>query len=232
MSENREPSRLILFDLDGTIAESGSGIMRSIEAALRAQGIRSYTAKQLQACVGPPLRESFTGIFGLSEERAKKAVQDFRARYETVGIFELSVYDGIPQLLKRLKEAGFLLAVASSKPEQFVRQILARYQLDAYLPVVAGATMDESLVEKADIIRLSIRRAREQFPESRFSEEGIWMVGDRHYDVEGAKNAGLRCIGVTYGYGTRAELQTAGADEIFDTPSEVGDFLIGGGSNE
>jgi phosphoglycolate phosphatase len=217
---------LALFDLDGTLTESGPGIMKSIEAALEKQGITDYTEEQVRACVGPPLFDSFRDQFGMQPDAVIQAVKDYRERYGRVGIFENRVYDGVPEMLRMLAGRGVLCALASSKPEFYVHRILEHFHLDVLFPVVAGATADERLVEKPDIIRLALKRAEPLFPGSGLQKERIWMVGDRFYDVNGAEACGIRCIGVTYGYGSREELEKAGADAVADTPDEIGRILL------
>lgn len=226
MNKNSAPRMLALFDLDGTLTESGPGIMKSIEAALQKQGITDYTEDQVRACIGPPLYDSFRDRFGMSDKAVEQAVRDYRERYGRVGIFENRVYEGIPEMLKRLSGAGVLCGLASSKPEFYVHKILKHYHLDADLPVVAGATADEKLVEKPDIIRLAIDRAGEYFPDRKLCGDRIWMAGDRFYDVDGAKACAISCVGVTYGYGSREELEKAGADEIASSPEELTRILL------
>ena len=214
--------RLILFDLDGTVTESGPGIKKSAAIALEAQGIRNYTDEQLDLVVGPPLRESFTQTFGMTDEQASQAILDYRAYYEVKGKFENSVYDGIPVLLKKLRESGILCGIASSKPERFVIEILEYYGILEYFDVIAGATMSEALVEKPDIIRLALKRADEK----NLNYDQVWMVGDRRYDVAGAHACGIPAVGVLYGYGSSRELEEAGADSIAETVEELGSILL------
>jgi phosphoglycolate phosphatase len=226
MDQTEKYRGLALFDLDGTLTESGPGIMKSIEAALRKQGITDYTEKQIRACIGPPLYDSFRDQFGMSGAAVEQAVADYRERYGRVGIFENRLYDGVREMLEMLARNRILTGLASSKPEFYVRQILAHFQIDGLFPVVTGATADEKLVEKPDIIRLAIRRAAPFFPIGELTKDRIWMAGDRFYDVNGAKACGIRCVGVTYGYGSRMELEKAGADAIASTPEELGRILL------
>ncbi|MBQ9063283.1 MAG: HAD hydrolase-like protein [Eubacterium sp.] len=235
--------KLFLFDMDGTTNESGPGIKKSVAIALEKQGITDYTEEQLAQFVGPPLRQSFQNLFGMTEEQASQGIQDYRAYYAVSGKFENRMYPGIPELLKRMKQAGILCGIASSKPELFVREILEHYNVEQYFDVIAGASMSEQLVEKPDIIRLALQRAREQglpvnsVPSAEAAEPtqsssymepvqpqacpDVWMVGDRSYDVTGAHSCGLPVIGVTYGYGSRRELEDAGADVIVDTTAAL-----------
>lgn len=225
--------KLFLFDMDGTTNESGPGIKKSVAIALEKQGITEYTEEQLDQFVGPPLRHSFQTLFGMTEEQATQGIQDYRAYYAVSGKFENRMYPGIPELLARMKQAGILCGIASSKPEQFVTEILEHYHVKQYFDVIAGATMSEQLVEKPDIIRLALQRAREQgipalqrsrkkgLPKKPEDCADVWMIGDRSYDVTGAHACGLPVIGVTYGYGNRRELEDAGADVIVETVAEL-----------
>lgn len=215
---------LILFDLDGTLTESAPGITRSIEYALKKQGFRDYTFEQLLSCVGPPLYDSFRSLWNMTEDQVERAVHDFRDRYETTGIFENKPYPGILEMLQKLNEAGILCGVASSKPEPFVRRILDHFHLTEYLPVVAGATEDETIVEKPDIIRMALKTVKEKNPDS--MKSGVFMAGDRCYDIHGAKSCGIHSIGTSYGYGSREELENAGAEYIVDTTEELGNLIL------
>lgn len=218
--------QLFLFDLDGTVTESGPGIKKSVAYALEAQGITKYTEEQLDLFVGPPLRSSFKDLFGMTEAEAQQGVRDYRTYYEKNGIFDNSVYAGMEELLAYMKRRGMLCGIASSKPERFVLDVLEHYHIRQYFDVIAGASMGEDLVEKPDIIRLALQRAYEDdllpadYP-ARDNSPAVWMVGDRRYDVEGAHACGLPVIGVCYGYGARAELEEAGADLIAETVDEL-----------
>ena len=222
-------NKLFLFDMDGTTNESGPGIKKSVAIALEKQGITEYTEEQLDQFVGPPLRYSFQTLFGMTKDQASQGVQDYRSYYAAAGKFENRMYPGIPELLARMKEASLLCGIASSKPEKFVLEILEHYHVAQYFEVVAGASMSEKLVEKPDVIRLALQRAREKgLLESSAGASGtetgqaeIWMIGDRSYDVTGAHACDIPVIGVTYGYGSRQELETAGADIIADTVQEL-----------
>ena len=213
---------LFLFDMDGTTNESGPGIKKSVAIALEKQGITTYKEEQLDLFVGPPLRQSFMTLFGFTEEQAAQGIQDYRSYYAVKGKFENRMYPGIPELLAHMKEAGILCGIASSKPEKFVVEILEHYGAAQYFDIVAGASMSEQLVEKPDIIRLALSRARELgLLDGSGMVSEVWMIGDRSYDVTGAHECGLPVIGVTYGYGSRRELEEAGADLIADTVQEL-----------
>lgn len=199
-------SEIILFDLDGTLTDSAEGITKSVQYALTHFGIRINDLKTLECFVGPPLKEQFMQFCNFSEEEAAKAVEFYRERYSAIGLYENRPYDGIYEMLELLRSHGKILAVASSKPECFVKEILKHFDLAKYFAVVVGSELDGKRTRKADVIEEALRRLNCQ--EHR---ECVLMVGDRSYDVEGAKECGLQCIGAAFGYGSREELQKAGA---------------------
>ena len=202
----------ILFDLDGTITESGIGITRSVAYALKKHGITETDQNKLDRFVGPPLIDSFMRFYGFSAEQARQAVEDYREYYAVTGIFENRVYDGVVELLQALKAAGKRCVLATSKPEHYAVQILEYFHLAEYFDFVAGATMDEKRTNKADVIAYALEQT---------GVGHVIMVGDREHDVLGAKAHGLPCIGVLYGYGSREELESAGATHIVETAEEI-----------
>ena len=209
---------VILFDLDGTLTDSAEGIVNSVVYALERKGIPYASKQALRRFVGPPLQASFRDYCGFSEEEAKDAVCVFREYFTEKGIYENAVYEGVPEMLRALSEAGFTLAVATSKPEAFAGQILARFDLEKYFTVVAGATMDGT--DKPTVIRQALSRLHTE-PSPR-----VLMVGDREHDVLGAKEVGVSSLGVLYGYGSEEELKEAGADHIVKIPSEILDRCL------
>ena len=210
--------RYIFFDLDGTLTDSGEGIMNSARYAFEQSGLPVPDRSELRKMVGPPLSVGFP-LAGMPEERVDEAVRLYRFRYnEGGGKFENRVYDGIVGLLAQLKDAGCRLFVATSKPEQLAREILFGFGLTPYFEYVAGASWDQSRQNKDDVIRylLSVVDA----------PEGAVMVGDTHYDVIGAHKRGLPCIGVTWGYGLREEIEAAGADAVVDSSAMLLAYLF------
>ena len=209
-------SDMILFDLDGTLTDSGPGITRCVQYALASFGIEEPDLEKLNCYVGPPLLESFMNFAGLGCEEAQQAITKYRERYEAEGIFENEVYEGIPEVLAYLKEKGKILAVASSKPEKYVEQILEHFEIRKYFTVVTGSEMNETRTDKGEVIAETLRRLGAED-----SRSDVVMVGDRSYDVIGARENGLLCVGVSYGYGGREELEAAGAAKVCDTPEEL-----------
>lgn len=210
-------SQVILFDLDGTLTESGEGIINCVQYALEKLGKKEEHPENLQCFIGPPLKEQFMKYAGLSEEEGEKAVVYYRERYTTTGIFENRLYPKIPELLELLKINNKILAVASSKPEVYVKQILKRFQIADYFTAIVGSELDGRRTEKAEVIEEALRRMH--LEEER---DKVLMVGDRSHDVQGAISCGLQCIGVAYGYGSREELEKAGAVYIADSVEDLG----------
>ena len=214
--------KAILFDLDGTLTDSGEGITKSVQYALEKLGKPEPDLTKLRRFVGPPLKKQFQEYAGLDEKEADLAVAYYRERYVPVGLYENAPYEGIEQVLANLKRKKYILAVASSKPEAFVEIVLERFGLAPYFDMAVGSAMDGSLVEKADIIREVLRRLKDEY---RIHADSVVMVGDTKYDVEGAREAGLACIAVSYGYGERASLEAARPLCIADSPEGIGDFF-------
>ena len=211
--------RCIFFDLDGTLTDSGPGITASVAYALRKLGVEPPEPEQLLPFIGPPLLWSFAHFCGFDEEKCREGVRLYREYFTAGGMFENSVYPGIPAALEKLRAAGFRLAVATSKPELFSRQIIGHFSLDGYFEAVCGAAMDESRTEKADVIRYALDTLGVK------AEESL-MVGDREHDVLGAKAVGVSCLGVLWGYGGREELEKAGAAALVDTPADMAELIM------
>lgn len=212
----------ILFDLDGTLTASGEGITKSVQYALGKMGRPELgeDLKKLEIFVGPPLLEQFMRFGGFNEEEAAQAVAYYRERYNVTGIFENQPYPGVQELLKNLKSQGIVLAVASSKPDKMVHIVLEYFHLDTYFDVILGSDISRPKMTKAEVILQVLEKMG--FLDKR---DQVVMVGDRHYDVLGAKETGLACIGVTYGYGSREELLEAGAIKTADSAEELGEIF-------
>lgn len=210
----------ILFDLDGTLTDSQEGIMNSIEHGLACYGIRVEDRSSLRPFLGPPLIDSVMKYYGFDREKAAEFVVKYREYFSTRGLFENRVYPGVEKLLKTLKEAGYTLMLATSKPDGFSRQILEHFGLDHYFAFIGGATMDERRTHKGDVIRYVLES---NGLTDRLEE--VMMVGDRENDVLGAKENGIEVIGVLYGYGDREELESAGADHIVENVEDIAALL-------
>lgn len=202
----------LLFDLDGTLTDPFEGITNSVVYALGKFGIPAEDKSALKAFIGPPLFDSFTTLCGMSERNARQAIAYFREYFESVGLYENAVYPAVPAVLEALNARGFRLAVATSKPEPFARKILEHFSLAQYFTLIAGATIDETRVKKADVIAYAL---------SQLGDVRAAMIGDREHDIFGAKANGLYAVGVLYGFGARGELERAGADAIISAPEEL-----------
>ena len=201
----------LLFDLDGTLTDPFIGITRSVQHALKYYGIIENDLSRLAPFIGPPLIDSFRETYHFSEEQAEEAVNYYREYFAEKGWRENKVYPGIPELLKHLQEAGHKLYVATSKPTPFAEKILDYFHLSQYFERIEGASLDHTRMRKAEVIRYLLTQTG-------ISEKGkTVMIGDRKFDVTGAHEIGVECIGVLYGYGSREELVSAGADYIVPT---------------
>ncbi len=214
----------LLFDLDGTLTQSGPGITNSVRYALRKMGARELPQETLEKFVGPPLADSFMRFAGMTQEQAKRAISCYREYYASKGIFENSVYPGVEAMLQALRDGGKVLALATSKPELFAGQILAHFHLTDYFSAVCGAAMDEKRVNKEEVIRYTLDALKITEAEKPYA----LMIGDREHDVLGAAQNGLDCLGVLYGYGSRGELEKAGARKIAATAREVAEMVLEG----
>lgn len=207
--------KYILFDLDGTLTDPGLGITNAVMYALKKFHIEVPERSELYKFIGPPLLESFEKFYGMSSEESQLALQYYREYFKPYGLYENTVYDGIEELLAELKAEGKKLILATSKPEPFAIEILRHFKLDKYFDFIAGATMDEKRVRKADVIAYALESCEITDLSSAI------MIGDREHDVLGAKEVGLESIGVLYGYGDLEELENAGATYIVKTPMNV-----------
>ncbi len=205
-------NRTILFDLDGTITDSGEGIINCATLALEHFGLPVPDRKTMRVFVGPPLHKTFVE-FGVPEDKTDEALRVYRSRYTTVGLFENTPYPGIEDLLKTLKDHGHRLLVATSKPEGMSVRILEHFQLAHYFDRICGASMDNSRVCKEDVIEYLLSTCG--------AGDDVIMVGDTRYDVEGAAAHGIETIGVAWGYGTVADMEKAGAKAIAYTMEEL-----------
>ena len=205
----------ILFDLDGTLTNPELGITNCVMYALEKYGIKVEDRKSLHPFIGPPLLDSFQQFYGFSKEQSEEAVKYYRERFSVKGLYENEVYKGVPELLQKLKEMGKILVLATSKPEEYAIKILKHFDLEQYFDFIAGATMDGSRNEKADVIAhaLGICGVKDR-------AEAV-MVGDRKYDILGAKEHGLHSIGVLFGFGDYEELHEAGATYIAETVEDI-----------
>ena len=209
----------ILFDLDGTLTNPEIGITSSVMYALEKFNIKVEDRKELHPFIGPPLGDSFQRYYGLSEEESQLAIKYYRERFSVKGLYENEVYEGVDKLLQQLKEGGKTVIIATSKPEEFTLKILKHFDLLKYFDYVAGATMDGSRGEKADVIRYALKISGIK------DKSKAIMIGDRKYDILGAKENGLDSIGVLFGFGDYEELSKAGADYVVKSVEEILEYV-------
>lgn len=204
----------ILFDLDGTLTNPRLGITRCIQYALRKMALPVPETKDLLWFIGPPLTESFKKLLDGDAHAATLAVSHYRERFSRAGMFENKVYPEIPKTLDLLTQQGYTLWVATSKPRVYAEPILEHFNLAKYFKTIYGSTLAGDWIHKDQLIKHILKQ------EKLATAETI-MVGDREHDIIGAKRSGIKSLGVTYGYGTEAELLAAGVDEIADSAREI-----------
>ena len=205
-------AKAIFFDLDGTLTDSGEGIMNCAELALRHFGLPVPSREEMRVFVGPPLDQTFIK-FGVPADKTDEAIDVFRSRYRTVGKFENFPYPGIREALETLKAQGHRLFVATSKPEVLANEVLDYFELSGYFEQIAGATLDGSRSHKADVITYLLGLTGDVGQ--------TLMVGDTAFDVIGAAAHGIPTVGVSWGYGKAADMENAGAIVIANTMEEL-----------
>jgi len=213
-------TKRILFDLDGTLTDSGEGIMNCAALALEHFHLPVPDRKSLRVFVGPPLDKTFRE-FGVPADRTDEAIAVYRSRYTTVGKWENYPYPGEEELLQRLCQKGHRLFVATSKPEAMSREILEKFGLASYFEEICGATLDGSRSKKEDVIAYLLNKTQ--------GAEPMVMVGDTAYDVTGAAAHGIPTVGVSWGYGRISDMEAAGAAAIADTMEKLFSILEGSG---
>ena len=210
----------VLFDLDGTLTDPAEGITNALMHAQRRLGRPVSSREELYVFIGPPLIETFMSEWGLSREESQQALVYYREHFGTKGLFENVPYPGIGETLAALKASGLRLFVATSKPEPLSLRILEHFDLLQYFEAVAGSTMDEQRTKKGEVIAYALKTFD-------LRPEETVMVGDRKHDVIGARENGVPCVGVLYGYGSRAELTEAGAAALAADLNQLTALLLG-----
>lgn len=213
--------KYILFDLDGTLTNPALGITNSVMYALKKFGIEVKVRTDLYKFIGPPLTYSFKEYYGFTDEQTLMALSYYRERFSAGGLFENEIYAGMAELLSELRGSGRHLILATSKPEEFAVKILEHFSILEYFTFVAGNTLNETRPEKRDVIKHIMKNIPSLTPDNAI------MVGDRKYDVLGAAEFNLPCIGVLYGYGGRDELESAGAVQLAESVDALRRMLLG-----
>ena len=211
---------VIFFDLDGTVVDTGLGIKNGVRYAASKFGVTFEESDSLDRFIGPPLSWSFSKYFGLGEKETAEAIATYREYYASTGLYECEVYPGIRELFRDLKSAGKTVCIATSKPERFASILLDRFSLSEYVDCLGGATFDGTREKKADIINYVLDKIGVR------DRSVAVLVGDRHFDVDGAKACSMDSVGVLYGYGDREEFVEAGADAISETVEDLRRLLI------
>ena len=207
----------VFFDLDGTLADSAPGIFGSMRYALAQFGI-TPSDRELHPFLGPPLQQMFAHF--LPAEQVARGVELYRAHYGAGGLFDARIYDGVPQMLARLRGAGAAVCLATAKPRTTARRVLDHFELTQWFDLVGGTTEESGVATKTEVIRKNIR-------DGGFDPQRCLMVGDRRDDLDGAAAAGIDGLGVLYGYGSREELLAHPHRALAQTPAAVADFALG-----
>lgn len=211
----------ILFDLDGTLTNPAPGITNSVAYALERMGIAPPERKELLKFIGPPLAESFEKYYGLSKADSYKAVDIYREYFAPKGIFENTVFEGVPEMLKELKKAKKTVVLATSKPIIFADKILKHFDLYDYFDLTVGSNLDGTLTDKAEVVAVALQKL------GITDKNATVMVGDRSHDIIGGTKNGLKTVGVTFGYGSEKELSDSGATKIVRSVAELEKLLLG-----
>ncbi|MCR5093882.1 MAG: HAD hydrolase-like protein [Lachnospiraceae bacterium] len=209
--------RFIFWDLDGTIIKSEGGVLSSVRYALDRMGV-TIPESEIRKFIGPSLFDSFTNRAHMSPEDADRAIEYYRELYEDTGLFDAAVYDGVPEVMEQLREAGLSHVVVTSKPQHTAERVLEHFGIRQYLGAIVGPTPDDHSSDKEKLIRAALKRFQAE------PSEAV-MIGDRCFDIDGAAAAGIRSIGVLYGYGSREELEASGADRIAGLPADIPEVL-------
>lgn len=205
----------VLFDLDGTLVNSSEGITKAVRHALKYFNIDIKNQKELEVFIGPPLKDSFMKYYNLSEEDSILAIEKYREYYSVKGVNENSLYEGVEETLKILKNMGKKIILATSKPEKFSNEILKMNNILKYFDFVSGATMDGTRSKKEDVIKYAIDNLGIK------DVSKCIMVGDKNIDVVGARKNNIDSILVTYGFATKEEIKEAKANYIIDSPNQL-----------
>ena len=212
--------KYILFDLDGTITDSGEGITKAVQYSLKYFDILVENIDDLRKFIGPPLRDSYIKFYGFDNEKAELGIIKFREYYADKGIFENKLYDGIVTVLEELNKNNKEIILATSKPELYAKQILKHFNIDKYFSVIAGADFEETRVNKSDVIKYALNQVHIEN-----LSEAI-MIGDREHDIIGAKENNIKSIGVLYGFGDVIELTQARADYIVKNTTDLLNIIL------
>lgn len=209
----------ILFDLDGTLTDPKMGITKSVQYALEKMGIIEQDLDKLTPFIGPPLTVSFKEFYGMNEDEAKQAIEYYRERFSITGLYENLVYEGMKELLEELQRLGKTMFVATSKPTVFSIKILEHFGLLHFFKAVIGSELDGTRTEKSHVIEFVLSKIED------CDLSKVIIVGDRKFDVTGARENKIAVIGVSYGYASSGELAAVKPNYIVDTVTELRSLL-------
>lgn len=209
----------VIFDFDGTVADTGKGIFTCASIAVKELGFEPLSDSQLRTFVGPPLLDSFMRTLAVDEATAAQAVSIYRANYSESGIYMFELYEGMDSLIRTLHASGIKLAVASAKPEKFIRKIIEHLNYGEFFGAISAPDLNNTEPSKTALVESACAALCAD-------KSGAVMIGDRHFDILGAKEAGVKSIGVTYGFGSREELTLAGADFLAESVADLKEILL------
>ncbi len=209
----------VLFDLDGTLTDPAEGITNSVAHALRRMGMTLPPREELLCYIGPPLTYGFTEYGGVPADMAETAVAYYREHFADKGLFENEIYDGVPELLRSLKDSGVGVYLATSKPTVFSKRILQHFDIAQYFDGIVGSELDGHRVDKTEVNRYVLDTYN-------IPRDSAVMIGDRKFDIAGALAEGIAAVGVSYGYGSTEELTETGAVIIADSPKRLSEILL------
>ncbi|MBO7668202.1 MAG: HAD hydrolase-like protein [Firmicutes bacterium] len=210
--------RCCLFDFDGTVADTGEGIRKSVAYSLERMDKPALPEATLSRFIGPPLHDSYKEFCGMSDEEADRAIACYRERYVDVGLYESYLYPGIAALLRRLHDAGAYVGIASSKPQFLLERLAAYYKIDPWLDTIAGVGLARHAADKRDLLLRAMPKD--------IDPKQVCMVGDRRFDIEAACALGIGALGANYGYALPGELAQAGAEAVFDSVEALSAYLL------
>ena len=209
--------KYVLFDFDGTVYDTVEGITKSVQYALAKHGIEAELS-ELRCFAGPPLVDKFMEVYSVTEGQARQLVEDYRERYRPIGLLECQLFEGMRELLVKLREQGIKTAITTMKPQEMAEMLLEREGMINLFDVIYGSTLSQNL-SKQKLVEMAMDTLGAD-------RENTILVGDTKYDIHGAHQAGIVAVGVRYGYAAENELEDAGADFIVDTMQELEAFLL------
>ena len=210
----------VIFDFDGTVADTGEGILKSLQYSFVAMGDEAPDLSDLTKFIGPPVYYSYTTFYGISEDKVDMYVKKYRERYSEKGIYESKVYDGLKELIISLKEKGVKVGIASSKPERLIYAVSDYLEITSLFDAIVGVKSDNSKHStKAGLISQAMADMGAE------DKDKVLMVGDRCFDIDGAHEAGIKCCGALWGFGSEEEFKAHNAEYIVDHPTEILNFI-------